>query len=149
METEELIRIAKANGCKVDKCLGILVITKDAEDASYHIEVDTERANSVFIDVDKYPNESFSTIIASIEYARTPVEEREEEKKYYLEHRWLNRKGTTGAFLNYTEFDNDYYTDSDEEVGGCQTQFTKKEIDEIKEKFNTDLKDFEIIEVEE
>lgn len=47
-----------------------------------------------------------------IEYAKTPIEDREEEK-YYL------------------------------------VKFTLKEIEEIKKKFNTDLKDFELVEVEE
>lgn len=72
--------------------------------------------------------------------------ERENGKKYYLRHRFL-------------EFDNFNYLNREygyEELSlnsktqlGKQTQFTQDEIDEIKEKYNTDLKDFEIIEVEE
>ena len=50
------------------------------------------------------------------EYAQTPVEDRKEEKKFYLEHKWENKK------------------------------FTRKEIEEIKEKFDISWKDFAVVE---
>lgn len=88
-----------------------------------------------------------------VEYSSTPIEEREQEKKYYLKHKFLQ---------------NDYYYDNDDEhcylnnytpknnlllkskaaTDDYKTQFTKQEIEEIKKDFNTSLDDFEIIEVE-
>ena len=56
--------------------------------------------------------EEFQLLKKAIELAETPLDEREEEKKYYL-------------------------------------KFTKAEIEELKAKFNTDLTDFEMIEVED
>ena len=38
---------------------------------------------------------------------------------------------------------------SDEDIFEYQVRFTREEIKEIKEKFDTDLSDFEVIEVEE
>ena len=80
-----------------------------------------------------------------VEYAKTPIEEREEEKKYYLRHRWME-----GYYTNYLYKRGDYMSlctlDLNPEF---KTQFTLKEIEEIKEKFDTDLSDFEMVEVEE
>ena len=82
-------------------------------------------------------------------YTSTPIDKREEEKMFYLRHRWI--------------FDKDFYiylqkaSYDDREIslgvinfrGNDGLKFTLKEIGEIKKKFNTDLKDFELIEVEE
>lgn len=52
-------------------------------------------------------------------------------------------------YLNHWIGTNEYWLDYDNETKDVQTQFTLKEIDEIKEKFNTDLKDFKKTEVKE
>lgn len=73
----------------------------------------------------------------------TSVEDREEEKKYCLRHRWFNfddrylnkNLETNQFFLSYAPFEN------------YKSAFTLKEIEEIKEKYCTTLEDFEIIEV--
>ena len=84
------------------------------------------------------------------EYASTPVEDREEEEKFYLKHRWL-----------MTEFGDTYYLCKCYNAAGKISYgvrlsyithdetwlFTLKEIEEIKEKFDTDLSDFELVEV--
>lgn len=85
-----------------------------------------------------------------VEYAKTPVDKREEEKKFYLRHRWL----TSGSFYmyvkNYTKLYGEVYELVSWRCGEINgMQFTLKEIEKIKKEFNTDLKDFEIIEVEE
>ena len=85
------------------------------------------------------------------EYASTPVMDREEEKKYYLRHEWIGDKQNylikpkieRKPFL-FQSFENCY-----EKPTTKRAEFTEKEIKELKEKFNTDLSDFEIVEVEE
>ena len=84
-----------------------------------------------------------------VEYAKTPVEDREEEKKYYLRNRWLKLRPIDKNYLNHLIGTNEYWLDYDNETKNVKTQFTLKEIDEIKEKFNTDLGDFKEIEVKE
>ena len=80
-----------------------------------------------------------------VEYISTPIEEREEEKKYYLRHKWVS----TESYVNYLIKIKSYVLSNDYQDESVQTRFSMNEIEEIKEKFNTDLSDFEMIEVEE
>lgn len=83
------------------------------------------------------------------EYTVTPVDEREEEKKFYLKHRWMT---TMGGFPKGLRINIGTGTADVEQMIpmiGYENQFTKKEIEEIKERFDTDLADFEEVEVEE
>lgn len=82
------------------------------------------------------------------EYANTPVMDREEEKKFLIKHKYLVSKANCQVNLAKNKEKNVY------RVINCkndnlvyQTQFTFNEIEKIKEELNTDLKDFEIIEV--
>jgi len=85
-----------------------------------------------------------------IEYAKTPIDKREEEKKFYLKHRWLKSGGLYMYVKHHTKPYGEEY-----ELVSCtygeinDMQYTIKEIEEIEEKFDTDLKDFELVEVEE
>ena len=85
-----------------------------------------------------------------VEYASTPIEDREEEKKLYLKHRWLVQAGDYEmGFLNYDTCNDMLFIYSEHHTNYVKTQFTLKEIEELKEKFDTDLSDFELVEVEE
>lgn len=85
---------------------------------------------------------------ASIEYSETPLEDRYPEKKKYLRHRFL-LKERDDSYLNYYRSLGTVDLSDRRQTEYIQTQFTQAEINEIKEKYDTDLKDFEIIEVEE
>lgn len=85
---------------------------------------------------------------AAMQYASTSLENRQPEKKYYLKHRFLSEEGGR----NYLNYDHSLRELNLSDIGqskSIQTQFTETEIDEIEEKYDTDLQDFEIIEVEE
>lgn len=82
-----------------------------------------------------------------IKYAKTPVEDRKEEKKFYLRHRWI--KGCVIMYLYRNTLNGYCYLGDKKCRPHRQKMFTLKEIGEIKEKYNTDLSDFEMIEVEE
>ena len=85
-----------------------------------------------------------------VEYAKTPIKDREEEKRYYLKHRYLQSSFTNlNDFLSYSASDNKLALSNGINFPKYKTHFTLKEIEEIKEKFNTDLEDFEIIEVKD
>lgn len=89
------------------------------------------------------------------EYTSTPVDDREEEKKFYLRHKYLTYNGTSDSKgylninLNNLNKVNALFIDNKTKYDDFQTEFTLKEIEEIKEKFDTDLKDFEMVEVED
>ena len=85
-----------------------------------------------------------------VEFAKTPIEDREEEKKFLIKHKYLVSKDIYPVNLARNKEKNVY------RVINCkadnlvyQVQFTLKEIEEIGEKLNTDLFDFELVEVEE
>ena len=83
-----------------------------------------------------------------VEYAKTPIEERGEEKKYYLKHRWLRCLGGCALLHESTKFHTFVLMGGFGEVPkDYKMKFTQKEIDEIKEKYNTDLSDFVMVEV--
>ena len=82
-----------------------------------------------------------------VEYAKTSVDKREDEKKFYLRHRYFqDDMGSKKCFCiringGYPLLKSIAIPIAD------KIKFTKKEIEEIKEKFNTDLADFEEVEV--
>lgn len=84
-----------------------------------------------------------------VEYVKTPIEDRKEETRFYLEHRYFRFDNGSRKYLgmDLVKYKPDLY--SKITYRWVKNQFTKKEIDEIKEKFNTDLADFEMIEVED
>ena len=80
-------------------------------------------------------------------YTSTPIDEREEYKKFYLRHKWIFDKDFY-MYLQKTSYDDKKMSFGVINFRGNDgLQFTLKEIEEIKEKFNTDLKDFELVEV--
>lgn len=83
------------------------------------------------------------------EYAQTPVEDRKEEKKFYLKHRYFKCTNRDSRYFQIYEPDGTPWLNAMYSVMGYKKQFTLKEIEEIKEEFDTDLKDFELVEVEE
>lgn len=85
-----------------------------------------------------------------VEFAKTPIENREEEKRYYLKHRWLTEGGFYRFVKHHTKAYGKKYELASWTYGDTSDmQYTFKEIEEIKKKFDTDLKDFELVEVEE
>lgn len=85
------------------------------------------------------------------EYTSTPVEDREEEKKFYLKHRFLTSLlgDMKYSFINYNAKYNEIFLSNKESLGDTKTQFTLKEIEEIKERFDTDLADSEMVELQD
>ena len=82
---------------------------------------------------------------AVYEFAQTPINARRLQKRYQLRARLIADREDSylykcGGSIDKLGFNVESNID---------TKFTKEEIDEIKEKYNTDLKDFDIIEVEE
>ena len=126
-----------------------------------HIEEDKERIIASYLyEISKIEERSILILRARSEYpcdlqllkkaielAETPLDEREEEKKYYIKHRFINDL-TAEKYINISRngevtlrdhLGNQYY----------KTKFTKAEIEELKKRFDTDLNDFELIEVED
>lgn len=84
------------------------------------------------------------------EYANTPVMDREEEKKFLIQHKYLVSKNLLPVNLAWNKL-KDVYRSINLKVDNhiYQAQFTFKEYEEIKKKLNTDLADYELVEVED
>lgn len=82
------------------------------------------------------------------DYTSTPLEEREEKERFFLKFAPLGDGGCLN-YLNYNSSLNCIGLNDCYQTPMCKTQFTQKEIDEIKEKFNVTLSDFEQIPVED
>lgn len=82
------------------------------------------------------------------EYARTPLDERETQQKFYLKFAPLGDESCFN-YLNYNSSLNCIRLNDCYQTPMCKTQFTQKEIDDIKEKFKVTLSDFKQIPVEE
>lgn len=65
---------------------------------------------------------------AILHYAYTPLEEREEKKKYYLK---LPKEYKPTGYLNFHTVDKIYFNAGKIQEWTYQTQFTQKEIDEM------------------
>lgn len=73
--------------------------------------------------------------------------DRKEEKRYYLKHRYLSHPSDY-SFLSVSKEDGFMYLGSHLQTHRVQTEFTQREIESIKREHDTDLKDFELIEVD-
>ena len=87
-----------------------------------------------------------------LEYAQTPIEEREEEEKFYLQKMksfYDDDYNESRAFLNINTSMDVFCITNRGETSIFKTQFTQKEIDKIKVEQHTDLSEFKQIPVEE
>lgn len=81
-----------------------------------------------------------------VDYTSTPIEEREEEKRYYLFK--IDRKFYENEYLNYNKYYKHWGLGDDIEDDKYQTKFTCNEIENIKKKFNKELPEFARVVVE-
>lgn len=148
MKTKEFIEKVEKLGYNIEidwptiyiKCDGCILARVDKARA---YTIDTKAAFEV-----KNAEELFDLCV---KYAKTPIKDREEKKKYYLYLKNKNREfyESIYSYLTLRKQDNTFSLDVGVETAGLTAQFTQKEIDEIKEKFNTDLEEFKQIEVKE
>lgn len=86
-----------------------------------------------------------------VEYARTPIEERDDEEKFYLQKMksFYDNRDEEYAFLNFDITRQVYCLNNTMGNAKFKTSFTQQEIDKIKEEQHTDLSEFKQIPVEE
>lgn len=133
MKTKELIKYFEDEGYEtmfddyfdkgvlfIDKNYGTLlcVLKSDRIDTDY----------CAFNNLDYLKKQEYYKVI--FDYLMTPIEEREEEKKYYLKQIGI---GNNHSFLNYDSSICEYSTYDKREFGTYQTQFTQSEIDNMPE----------------
>lgn len=154
MKISELKRIAKENDYEYEPRFMRTRFKRKYDGYTNEMVVNEYAANYVWFSNYYHCDEKdFNMIKATMKYAETPPDDREEEKKFYLRHKFLSSsmEGISyyGSFVNYNIRDKGIYLADRGEIGDIKTNFTLKEIEEIKEEFGTDLSDFELVEVQE
>ena len=149
MTTNEFIKAVENLGYEAEKDDGWILIKYKGIIIACIFTKELYRMSSCFsyIDCGKNAGTLFALVF---QYAITPIKDREEEKKYYLKHRWLTEGGFYRFVKHHTKAYGEKYELASWTYGDTSDmQYTLKEIEEIKKKFDTDLKDFELVEVEE
>lgn len=148
MKISELKRIAEENDYELTETDIYYKLTHKYYDNN--ITINRLCKNRLWITISFHCDErDFNMIKAAVELAETPLEDRKEEKKFYLKHRWMR---TINGLSRVLKID---IEDGTADVGyistsfGYKNQFTLQEIEEIKKKFDTDLAEFEEVEVED
>lgn len=149
MKTKEVIKELLEMNMQIEKCGKCLYVAR-GEDNIASIKLDEKfniDTDYVAFRNDLTENEREKVYVLLTKLAETDPKDREEEKKYYLKRKWII--DYERVYLNFYFEENRYMLSSNDNDAYFKTKYTQSEIDEIKRKFNTDLKDFEIIEVEE
>ena len=147
MKTKEFIKKVEEMGFTVCITEDTVDVLKDNEDIVVTVVVNKAFVIDCFYFMNMSSEEGIREKVfdLAVEYAKTPVEDREEEKKFYLRHKWLNLD--TDNYLHLDVDDGSCVLDDNKEFSFTKIKLTEKEIEEIKEKFDTDLADFELVEV--
>lgn len=149
MLTKDFVKEVEKLGLECSDCSTIIPIYHDGDLVSLVSKNTKFLAGTAYESFKYLPKELQEKLYNLIdEYARTPLDEREEPQKYFLIFAAL----TDNEHFNYLNHNlkKDFLALSDRNQSDMyQTQFTQKEIDEIKEKFKVTLCDFERIPVEE
>lgn len=150
MLTKDFIREVKSLGFIVDKSdEGTALIENSKNVTVAYVIIDKmyefDTAYYVFEEIPESIKKKLFDLL--VEYTSTPIDEREEPQKFYLEFYLIENDGHN--CLNYDKTKDVFTLDTCMETSDVQTLFTQKEIDEIKEKFDVALSDFEQIPIEE
>lgn len=150
MKTKEFIKRVKELGFKI-RTNDIDIIVCDEIGPVATVNHKKQYGLSIYAEtIYQIPQELFDLCT---QYARTPIDEREKvEEKFYLQKMksfYENVYDEKDNFLNFGKSRNIYFLFNNDQCDDCQTQFTQKEIDKIKEEQHTDLSEFKKIPVEE
>lgn len=152
MTYNEIEKIAIKNGWTATSEATLYRIEKEYGDrTTNYIVIGKFNRNIIFIKNERCNPGDLIVIKAAIKLAETPTGERIPEEKFYLKHRWMKYAGNKDVEKYY----NLHIETKLPYLGGKvqneqnQTEFTKKEIEEIKKKYKTSLEDYELVEVED
>lgn len=149
METKEFIKRVKELGFKI-RTNDIDIIVCDEIGPIATVNKEKQYGLSIYAETRKQiPQELFDLCT---QYARTPIDEREGEQKFYLQkiksfyEYGYNEKF---AYLLFITDRDEFGFGSTKQGSNAINRFTQREIDKIKEEQHTDLSEFKQIPVEE
>lgn len=123
MKTSEFIRIVEELGYEVvDNHVDYIKVYRDNSSVAV---VYKSKVNALYTSYHKSVSDDLFDLC--VEYAKTPIEEREEPKKYYL--KLPHPYQIESNYLN--NINGNYMFANDIELGLWQTKFTQEEIDNL------------------
>lgn len=157
MKTKEFIKRVKELGFEVFNEDDYLVIKDEYESNVANVNKTTlSQMSTDYIEWDEiYDEDKTKLFDLLIEYAKTPIDERKEEEKYFYEHRFIKTRGGNPTYLAIRQRPNYKYPilqGSYKDIFEYKVEFTDKEMEETKKQYGIFLDDFvkkEIIEVSE
>ena len=157
MKTKEFIKRVKELGFEVFNEDDYLVIKDEYESNVANVNKTTlAQMSTDYIEWDEiYDEDKTKLFDLLIEYAKTPIDERKEEEKYFYEHRFIKTRGGNPTYLAIRQRPNYKYPilqGSYKDIFEYKVEFTDKEMEETKKQYGIFLDDFvkkEIIEVSE
>lgn len=149
LKTKEFIKEVRSLGLEIAESLYEISIY-DGNDELAYIRKDKRFYVCTYFEFSEYLSEELQEKLYNLidKYARTPLEEREEQERFYLKFAALTDNGDE-TYLNYYEADDSLGMFTRYQEFGFQTRFTQKEINDIRRKFGVTLSDFEQIPVDE
>lgn len=147
MTTKEFIKAVENLGYEAEKDEGCITVNYKNKILADVFINELYRMSSYFSNIDC--GENAGILFALIfQYAVTPIEDRKDkEKRYYLRHKWISDETLT--YLHFNKEYNSYMLNLAIGHNSWKKEFTEEEIKGLKKTFNTDLNDFEIVEVED
>ncbi len=149
MRTKEFIKQVTSLGYEVDIKHGEMRISWYGKEC---VCIDLEHQFGIYIYWRNLGNNAHRLFVICMEYARTPIKAREEDEKFYLQKMksfYDDDYDEEYAFLNLDMADITFFLGDAGQEYDCNTQFTQKEIDKIKQEQHTDLSEFKQIPVEQ
>lgn len=151
MKTKEVIKELKDMNLQTEVRNDYLFVTDSYGEAVGSINLKAKF--EIYIDFRNFrhklsEDEREKVYVLLTKLAETEPQDREEPERFYLKFEALTDNGS-GTYLNYYKTDDSIGMSTRYQSFGFQTEFTQKEIDEIKEKFGVTLSDFRQIPVDE
>lgn len=148
LTTKEFIREVQELGLKTSEKSDSILIYDGYCQAACVYKNELFSINTSYAAFDNLSEELKEKLYSLIdEYARTPLDEREEQERFFLKFKIETDDDCN--FLNYDKNDDEPTLDNRLETSSFQTRFTQKEINDIRRKFGLTLSDFEQIPVDE
>lgn len=147
MKTKEFIRKIEDLGFKIEKGFSEFIITSPFD--TWIAVVDRKEICQINNNYSEWGllNDSFKKEVFNIisEYASTPLDEREEEKKYFYEHKFIKTRGGNPIYLAIRQRSNNKYPilqGSNKNIFEYKVEFTDREMIEAKKQYGIFLFDF-------
>lgn len=137
MKTKEFIKRVEELGYDAKKANNTTHILIHVDWFKTPIYVGTKQKNKINTDNLIVPDELFDLVV---EYARTPIDEREEQTKYYWKVKGLGNKAEHTFYFKYNPYDALWLLGGNKiELDIYKTQFTEKRFKELKEYLGIEL----------